>query len=622
MNDDRYDVNLKISKDEFISCGWKECLSLESQCDYISMMTEFISGARRAITDNRKSHGKILWLLADACSMRLNPDSKNEPFVPQNYGIGRISNSIDTFSDDDILFFSNIIDIIDNNLLKARLSDIVWSKKRSLGIQFALDAIDAYRKIPIDTAHWFADGCVCWERALSLTHMLGTGAGNRLNEIELDLLNAFNGTKKEENFFAIQICELILKYKICSDKLGDIALRLEQFADIFDSENNFYAAKVYYSGVIEIYKILKDKEWISITAKKALCFIQEAEMHTDPNHYSCIAATACYEGAIQVYRSIPRLYRDEYDIDRKISETQKKMNEICGKQLDEMACVNIDGVDIRPLIENSENKIKNKSRIEALHAFSSICPLIRYDDVYRMAKKLFREYPTSFLFQRVVLSRDGRVVAKCPGVGDDSDSQECAIAQQMIEYCSVLINVYVQAAIIPSLDIMHIEHSFTEIDFISFAQQSPLVPEGRDRLFAKALYAGYNYDFITAIHILVPQIEHMVRWHLKNMGIITSNIDKDGIETENSLNTLLDRPEAESILGKDLAFVLKMLLCSPSGPNIRNELAHGLIADSDCYSASAVYLWWLILKMLLNLYWKECNVAKIKSEQDDKKCPE
>ena len=72
-----------------------------------------------------------------------------------------------------------------------------------------------------------------------------------------------------------------------------------------------------------------------------------------------------------------------------------------------------------------------------------------------------------------------------------------------------------------------------------------------------------------------------MRWHLKAAGIKTTNLDSDGIENENGLSTLMDLPEVTQIFGEDISFELKALFCDPFGPNLRNELAHGLLDDRD-----------------------------------------
>ncbi len=118
-----------------------------------------------------------------------------------------------------------------------------------------------------------------------------------------------------------------------------------------------------------------------------------------------------------------------------------------------------------------------------------------------------------------------------------------------------------------------------------------------------ALFSGYDNDFVTTLHLLVPQIEHMVRYHLKSAGVKTTTLDNRGIETENGLSTLIELPECEKIFGEDLTFEIKALFCDACGPNLRNELAHGLLDDKACQTVYAVYAWWLGLKLVFNTFW-------------------
>jgi hypothetical protein len=113
--------------------------------------------------------------------------------------------------------------------------------------------------------------------------------------------------------------------------------------------------------------------------------------------------------------------------------------------------------------------------------------------------------------------------------GDSSDD-ETVIRSEMVRDYGILISIVVQGDIWPALEVMHMEHRLRESDFVSLAMQSPIVPRGRERLFGKALFAGYDRDFVTALHLLVPQIEHMVRFHLKAAGAKTTNLDINGIE--------------------------------------------------------------------------------------------
>jgi hypothetical protein len=135
------------------------------------------------------------------------------------------------------------------------------------------------------------------------------------------------------------------------------------------------------------------------------------------------------------------------------------------------------------------------------------------------------------------------------------------------------------------------------------ARQSPIIPTGREQLVGKALYAGFDNDFVAALHILVPQLEHLVRYHLKQAGVQTTNLDQSGIENENGLSALMEKVDVKTIFGENIAFEIKALFCDPFGPNLRNELAHGLIGVDQAQSTYSIYAWWLMLKIVFNTFW-------------------
>ena len=108
----------------------------------------------------------------------------------------------------------------------------------------------------------------------------------------------------------------------------------------------------------------------------------------------------------------------------------------------------------------------------------------------------------------------------------------------------------------------------------------------------------------------------MIRYHLKKAEEKTTTLDKIGVETENGLNTLMNLALVNDVFGEDLAFEIKSLYCEPSGPNLRNSLAHGLISEDDCYSVAAIYSWWLILKITFNTYW---NIAHSNDTENNNK---
>ena len=112
-----------------------------------------------------------------------------------------------------------------------------------------------------------------------------------------------------------------------------------------------------------------------------------------------------------------------------------------------------------------------------------------------------------------------------------------------------------------------------------------------------------------ALHLLVPQIEHMVRFHLKAAGIKTTTLDQAGVENELGLSALMELPGLTKVFGEDLSFELKALFCDAFGPNLRNELAHGLLDEDACSSVYSIYAWWLGLRLVFNTFWNSMRAT-------------
>jgi hypothetical protein len=170
--------------------------------------------------------------------------------------------------------------------------------------------------------------------------------------------------------------------------------------------------------------------------------------------------------------------------------------------------------------------------------------------------------------------------------------------EKVIEYIETVLNRYkAQAYITPAIYQINLEHSVSIKDLLPIVSHNLFIPPGREYLFAKGLYAGLTGDFMTSIHILIPQIENSVRYLLSQRGVITSSLDDQGIQNEHNLNTTLYCPEITSIFDEDTLFDLKGLLVERAGSNLRNRMAHGLMNDDQFSSPLMIYLWWLTLRI-------------------------
>ncbi len=614
MTNQRYPADLIVSTKDFAESGWKDTLAQARREGYPAMWQAFSSAACTAMDEGNNARGKVLWLLADACSMMLSPSSQNEPFKAFMVMGGQRSVIPDDLNDIDIGFFADVVDAIDDIWLKARLADLVWLKKIPRDASFALKAIDAYRSMPLDVETWIRGGRDCWPRAINLVRMLKAGAGDRLVQMEALIIDAFNAATRTDGFLGLWLADLLKSNGLARTHRADLAKKLETLSREFDGEGDLYRARKYFSVAAEWYgagqNVAKSAE---MTASVAECWVKEAIAQVSSSSPRHMVAASFYENAIQTYRTIPQKERAAHRMDERIAELRTHLNDSGQKSLGEMVVIRTPGVDISQLVENARNLVAGKPLQEALLSFANIHQGENVESLRKRVLERMREFPLQFLSAATVMSCDGRVIAKRPAMGWGSEltaSDEIAIRSEMIRDYGILVGVVVQGDIWPAHEVLLLEHRLREADFIELARHSPIIPQDRTGLWGKALFAGYERDFVTALHILIPQIEHMVRVHLKQAGAKTTNLAKDGVQNENGMSTLMDLPEAEQVFGKDLAFELRSLFCDAFGPNLRNELAHGLLDESACRLPYAIYAWWLALRLTFNTWW---NAAR----QDD-----
>ncbi len=478
----------------------------------------------------------------------------------------------------------------------------------------ALSAIDNYRSIEIGTESWIRDGRdgrECWDRAIQLCLMLQAGAGERLKEIESKIVEALKESLPEDGYLANWLADLLSKHHLGVKDNRDIAEKLEALATYFEDSGDLHRARDYLDAASEWYKKSEDAPQSTVMiVRNAECWVKEAINMVAASFYF-------YESAIHKYRTIPKALRDQHNVEERIVELRGLMNEAGENSLNEMGKITSGSIDISELIENSVKAVKGKELSEALLQFANVYRGARADKIRSFSEEMIRNHPLRSLFAATHMSSDGRVIAKKPAADLGGENQESVIWPEMVKHYAMELSLVVQGDIWPALEVIRQEHRLKEADFYSVVKRSPVVPPDRIRLMAKAIFQGFDGDFISALHLLIPQIENLVRYHLKQHGEKTTNIDINGIENENGLSTLMDNSKVEDIFGKDLSFELKAIFCDPFGPNLRNELAHGLIGYEESQNIYSIYAWWLTFRLIFNTFWNANRANQQEEGQAD-----
>ncbi len=135
--------------------------------------------------------------------------------------------------------------------------------------------------------------------------------------------------------------------------------------------------------------------------------------------------------------------------------------------------------------------------------------------------------------------------------------------------------------------------------FYIMRNKMPYFLQNEDRLifWVKGLISGFNKDFMTASHILIPQIE----WALRNIAeTYHGSLVKleEERQEEATLGTILK--QLGNVMHEEIRFEIESFLQSGIDVNFRNKLSHGLLSSFEVMQ-NGIFLWWLCMKLFFDI---------------------
>ncbi|PTJ24024.1 DUF4209 domain-containing protein, partial [Staphylococcus simulans] len=161
------------------------------------------------------------------------------------------------------------------------------------------------------------------------------------------------------------------------------------------------------------------------------------------------------------------------------------------------------------------------------------------------------------------------------------------------------INVYlhVELKLKTVFEKMIKENKISTEDFMDKLSRWELLDSKNTPFIRRGIERFLKGDYISAVHILVPQFESITRNMFFKAGYPTTSIKKGNTQHEETFNTFLNREDIKETLGKDIHKLIKFVMIEQSGFNLRNEIAHGLIEISKLDYSKCILVIYLILIM-------------------------
>ncbi|QDU41119.1 hypothetical protein Mal4_54840 [Maioricimonas rarisocia] len=228
--------------------------------------------------------------------------------------------------------------------------------------------------------------------------------------------------------------------------------------------------------------------------------------------------------------------------------------------------VEIPAEDVERVIEEmtADDLESTLSRI-SIH----FCP--RIDELKEQLKDLEKNAKLLSMVSQSTLD-DQQVTARVGSVDDDPEGRLMLQMGQNLQFMATILG--------STIDQTREKYDFSADSMRAFLSQSELFDDSRLPLIEHAINAYLADDHVTAIHVLVPQIEAALRRLLPILGKPTNKHRRSdtGAMVEKTLNEILEsEPSVTQFFGEDFVFYLRMFLCDPRGQNVRNRMSHGLM---------------------------------------------
>jgi hypothetical protein len=542
-----------------------------------------LNAAKEAKTKGDPVSERLLALLAKVTSPDLGNGSDDNPMAP--FG------PLESLSEDDINVLKNLCYQIQNHELKARVADVLWMLERDHTM--ARVAIDSYGEAgerTMGSSGW-GYGIRQLERALKISVKLGDREclDRSVERIERILDTRADGDVSRAS---ARLMALLQEYGALDRGIRH-AESARTIALLAETDRAWELAEVYWRTAGDWYRLLKDaNSERECRIASAEVFVKWSDDVLSSEKPSFLLAASYIERAIETLRKVSETRERVEELMSLLTQYQKRANE-------EMIEVSTE-FDVTEEARASIDKVRNKAFDEALWELLLIAAPPARSCLRALVEDMASEVPLQFQLSQRLVDHNGKVI----GVGhsamaeDEKDIEE-ACCEHMHEEAEHFQHYLVVARIRPARQRIAMEHNPTLHQFIDWMSTSPMVPPGRERIYALGLLAGLNGDFLVSTHLLVPQLEELLRFLLNKNDVRTSGLSSEGLQREYDLNRLLDMPEVGEILTDDIAFDLEGLLVHPFGSNLRNRLAHGLMGWNDFQSPWVEYLWWAILRLCI-----------------------
>lgn len=193
--------------------------------------------------------------------------------------------------------------------------------------------------------------------------------------------------------------------------------------------------------------------------------------------------------------------------------------------------------------------------------------LVDPDHAEQEVQRLARDFPIQGLFRQVYVDAHGRVESEVGGVQEDLRGRVIVQMARSLGLASMFLH--------HALNTVSSRFSVRADDVADILCLSPVFRTEQRPFLLRAMRAYIEEDWMSCIHVLVPQIENAVRTLVLLRGGSHLKPHRQGGMVYRPLDDLLRDPAVGEVLGEKVVYYLQVVLTDQRGLNLRNEVCHG-----------------------------------------------
>ncbi len=460
---------------------------------------------------------------------------------------------------------------VQNPILRCRYADLVWDSTKQVvkgnpDVNFARTVIDTV--LTIINKEFYEHPLVAIvkiERALSLSLSIKDPCRiQNVTSVMIDLENRISKDDRQCGLWGFSFRNLVenKKVQLAPDQrekiIGDIEKRLERVS----IGENFYpyvaeCAAMLLAGYYN--KIHKTED-----VKRVLGLYGQAVLNASE-----------HESGIVGSNRIQKLFKIFHDNGMKdeANALTERIRDLGKMASEEMQCFSAT-IDIpEEKKEQVVSEIVHGSLEDSLARFA-VNFIPNRNDMRNQICDLAKEAPLQYLMSCTIVDEEGRAIGKRGSLEEDLEGHIIAQTVTNLQFGRPFLRMIIER--------ISLDEKFTVDSISEYLFRSPIFDQRYRGLIETGVSAYLARDHVVAAHILVPQIEHVLRELMKRTGGPVYKPARNGGYSLCLLDDILRDKGVVRSLGESVVLYLRVLLTDQGGWNLRNNICHGL-QDPDSF---------------------------------------